>query len=209
MGFKIEYHKLQIKGAVFMPKEYLDLDEKDRMIISLLKDRPDISQSEIAGKVGISQPSVGVRLRKLKSKGAVSFLIGMNFKKVGLYLAKVDLTAKNTAKILDSFKGCPYFLNGLIVSGKNNLCLFLVGEDISTLEAIVDRHLRSNPCATDVEMNVIITSSDSLVFPVRMTFNNNQNPPCGSEGKCDNCPYYESERCLGCPITGHYRGTFW
>ncbi|HDL15715.1 MAG TPA: Lrp/AsnC family transcriptional regulator [Euryarchaeota archaeon] len=192
-----------------MPKEYLDLDEKDRMIISLLKDRPDISQSEIAGKVGISQPSVGVRLRKLKSKGAVSFLIGMNFKKVDLYLAKVDLTAKNTAKVLDSFKGCPYFLNGLIVSGKNNLCLFLVGEDISTLEAIVDRHLRSNPCAADVEMNVIIASSDDLVFPVRMTFNTHYNPPCGSEGKCDSCSYYESERCLGCPITGHYRGTFW
>ncbi len=192
-----------------MPKEYLDLDEKDRMIISLLKEKPDISQSDIAEKVGISQPSVGVRLRKLKNKGAVSFLIGMNFKKVGLYLAKVDLTAKNTAEVLDSFRGCPYFLNGLIVSGKNNLCLFLVGEDISTLEAIVDRHLRSNPNVSDVEMNVLITSSDDLIFPVRMTFEQQDKPPCGSEGKCDSCPYYKSERCLGCPITGHYRGNFW
>jgi len=193
-----------------MPKEYLDLDDKDRVIISLLKEKPDISQSEIAEKVNISQPSVGVRLRKLKKKGAVSFLIGMNFRKVGLYLAKVDLTAKNTAQVLDNFRGCPYFLNGLIVSGKNNLCLFLVGEDISTLEAIVDRHLRSNSNVSNVVMNVLITSSDDLIFPVSMTFDIEEEPPCGySQGKCENCSYYTTERCLGCPITGHYRGNFW
>lgn len=188
-----------------MPKEYLELDEKDRVIISLLREKPDISQSEIAKGVGISQPSVGVRLRKLKEKGAVSFLVGMNFRKVDLYLAKVDLTAKNTAEILESFKGCPYFLNGLVVSGKNNLYLFLVGEEISTLEAIVDRHLRIDPNISNIEMNVLITSSDDLIFPVRMTYDVQNDPPCGYTGNCDSCSYYISEWCLGCPITGHYR----
>jgi len=43
-------------------------------------------------------------------------------------MAKVDVIANNTSSILDIFKDCPYFLNGLIVSGKHNLCLFFVGE---------------------------------------------------------------------------------
>jgi DNA-binding Lrp family transcriptional regulator len=192
-----------------MVKEHLNLDEKDREIISLLEENPELSQSEIAEKVGISQPSVGVRLRKLKNKGVVSFLIGMNFKRVGLYLAKVDVCAKNTVEILDSFKGCPYFLNGLIVSGRNNLCLFLVSEDISTIEAIVDKHLRANPNVTNVEMNVVITPSDDLIFPVKMKVDKQDSPPCGSTGECHDCAFYESGRCLGCPITGHYRGKFW
>lgn len=84
-------------------------------------------------------------MHKLKQKGALAHVVGMNLKKVDLYMAKVDVIANNTSSVLDIFKDCPYFLNGLIVSGKHNLCLFFVGEDIATLEAIVDGHLRSNP----------------------------------------------------------------
>ncbi len=65
----------------------------------------------------------------------------MNIEKVDLYLAKVDVIASNTSSVIDIFKDCPYFLNGLIVSVRHNLCLFFVGEDIATLEAIVDGHL--------------------------------------------------------------------
>jgi DNA-binding Lrp family transcriptional regulator len=192
-----------------MIKEKPKLDEKDRKILTLLKEDPEISQSEIAERIGISQPSVGVRLRKLRERGIIAHLIGMNFKKVGLHLAKVDITTKDTAKILKFFKGCPYFLNGLITSGKNNLCLFFMSEDIASLETLIDAHLRPYPDITDIDFNIVISPVNDLIFPVEMGFKKQSTPPCGYKATCEKCSYYEPDRCLGCPVTGHYKGEFW
>ena len=139
-------------------REFLDIDKRDREILSLLERNPEMPQSDIAEKLKISQPSVSARMHKLKQKGALAHVVGMNLKKVNLYMAKVDVIANNTSSVLDIFKDCPYFLNGLIVSGKHNLCLFFIGEDIATLEAIVDGHLRSNPLVKGAEVSIVIAS---------------------------------------------------
>ena len=41
------------------------MDDKDRELISLLEENPELSQREIADNLGLSQPSVGMRLKKL------------------------------------------------------------------------------------------------------------------------------------------------
>ncbi len=189
-----------------MLKEKLGLDEKDRKIITLLEENPQKSQSEIAQEVNLSQPSVGVRIRKLEEKGAIHYLVGMNFRTVGLNLAKVDVTAKDTPRLLEIFGDCPFFLNGLITSGKRNLCMFFMGEDVASLEAIVDRHLRSNPLVSDVVFDVVVAPIKDFVFPVNL---NTQNKNCEVEVNCEECPYYHSNRCLGCPVTPWYKGKFW
>jgi Lrp/AsnC family leucine-responsive transcriptional regulator len=190
-------------------KEFLDLDKRDREILSLLEKYPEMSQSEMAEKLKISQPSVSARIHKLKQKGALSHVVGMNLKKVNLYMAKVDVIANNTSSILDIFKDCPYFLNGLIVSGKHNLCLFFVGEDIATLEAIVDGHLRSNPLVRGAEVSIVITTMKDFVMPVKMNFDFSDRPPCGNGCNCKDCAHHISNRCLGCPVTNSYNGTIW
>ena len=189
-----------------MLKEKLGLDEKDRKIISLLEENPQMSQSDIAKEVNLSQPSVGVRIRKLADKGAIHYLVGMNFRTVGLNLAKVDVTARNTPRLLEIFDGCPFFLNGLITSGERNLCMFFMGEDVATLEAIVDRHLRSNPLVTDVNFDVVVSPIKDFVFPVHLDIDKKA---CEIEVNCEECAYYHSNRCLGCPITPWYKGKFW
>ncbi len=133
----------------------------------------------------------------------------MNFKKINLYLVKVEVTTRSSNEILKSFEGCPYFVNGFVVSGKKNLTLFLMSEDLVTIESIVDAHIRNNPAVSDVELDVVITPVKDLVFPVRMKFEESEEPPCNSSGSCSECVYYKREHCLGCPITGHYRGSFW
>lgn len=105
-------------------RDFLDIDKRDREILSLLEKSPEMSQNDMAEILKISQPSVSARIHKLKQKGALVHIVGMNLKKVKLHMAKVDVTANNTSSLLDIFKDCPYFLNGLIVSGKHNLCLF-------------------------------------------------------------------------------------
>ncbi len=190
-------------------KEFLDLDKRDREILSILEKDPEMSQSEMAEKLKISQPSVSARIYKLKKKGALSHVVGMNMKKVGLYMAKVDVIANNTSSVLDIFKDCPYFLNGLIVSGKHNLCLFFVGEDIATLEAIVDGHLRSNPLVRGAEVSIVIATMKDLVMPIKMNFEFSDVPPCGNGCNCKDCAHHISNRCLGCPVTNSYNGKIW
>ena len=51
-----------------MTRESIKLDEKDRKIITLLHDEQEISQDEIARIVNLSQPSVAIRIKKLKEK---------------------------------------------------------------------------------------------------------------------------------------------
>ena len=190
-------------------KEFLDLDKRDREILSLLEQYPEMSQSDMAEKLKISQPSISARIYKLKKKGALSHVVGMNLKKVDLYMAKVDVVANNTSSVLDIFKDCPYFLNGLIVSGRNNLCLFFVGEDISTLEAIVDGHLRGNPLVRSAELSIVITTMKDFVMPIKMSFDFSSTPPCGNGCNCKDCSHHISNRCLGCPVTNCYNGRIW
>ncbi len=190
-------------------KEFLDLDKRDREILSLLEQNPELSQNDMAEKLRISQPSVSARIHKLKQKGALAHVVGMNLKKVNLYMAKVDVMAKNTSSVLDIFKDCPYFLNGLIVSGEHNLCLFFVGEDIATLEAIVDGHLRNNPVVSSARVSIVITPLKDLILPLKMSFGSSDTPPCGNGCNCNECAHHISNRCLGCPVTGSYNGKIW
>ncbi len=190
-------------------KEFLDLDKRDREILSLLEQNPELSQNDMAEKLRISQPSVSARIHKLKQKGALAHVVGMNLKKVNLYMAKVDVMAKNTSSVLDIFKDCPYFLNGLIVSGEHNLCLFFVGEDIATLEAIVDGHLRNNPVVSSARVSIVITPLKDLILPLKMSFGSSDTPPCGNGCNCNECAHHISNRCLGCPVTNSYNGKIW
>ncbi len=190
-------------------REFFDLDKKDREILALLEKNPEMSQSDMAERLRISQPSVSARIHKLKQKGAMAHVVGMNLKKANLYMAKVDAIASNTSSVLDIFKDCPYFLNGLIVSGRHNLCLFFVGEDIATLEAIVDGHLRNNPFVRSAEVSIVITPIKDLIMPVRMNFDSSEIPPCGHACDCKECPHHISNRCLGCPVTNSYNGKIW
>jgi len=190
-------------------REIIDLDKRDREILALLEKNPEMTQNDLAEKLKISQPSVSARIHKLKQKGALIHVVGMNLKKVNLYMAKVDVLASNTSSILSIFENCPYFLNGLIVSGKHNLCLFFVGEDISTLEAIIDGHLRSNPLVKEADVSIVITPMKDLVLPLRMTIDTSDAPPCGIGFSCKECTYHLSNRCLGCPVTNSYSGNIW
>ncbi|VVB90427.1 Winged helix-turn-helix DNA-binding protein [uncultured archaeon] len=190
-------------------REFLDLDKRDRELLSLLEQNPEMSQNDMAEILRISQPSVSARIHKLKQKGALAHVVGMNLKKVNLYMAKVDVMAKNTSSVLDIFRDCPYFLNGLIVSGEHNLCLFFVGEDIATLEAIVDGHLRSNPVVSSAKVSIVITPMKDLILPLRMNFEYTDTPPCGNGCNCKECAHHISNRCLGCPVTDSYSGKIW
>jgi DNA-binding Lrp family transcriptional regulator len=56
------------------------LDKKDRIILSLTHDSQETSQGEIAKKIHLSQPSVAIQIKKLKERGFINRLMGVEFK---------------------------------------------------------------------------------------------------------------------------------
>ncbi|MBS7247207.1 MAG: Lrp/AsnC family transcriptional regulator [Candidatus Jordarchaeales archaeon] len=185
------------------------LDDRDKAIITILSDDPDASQEYMAERIGISQPSVAVRLRKLRSLGIISKLVGVNPAKMGVYLAKVDITTRNPLGLLESFKDCPYFVNGFLVSGRSNVCMLFLSENIETIETIVDAHIRPNSDVQSVEFNIIISSAKEFIVPMKMSFKATENPPCGSKTRCRDCQYFQKNKCLGCPVIQQYKGKLW
>ena len=192
-----------------MANSNIELDKKDRTILSLTYNNQEISQEGIAKKLHISQPSVAARIKKLKDRGLIEQIIGVNLNKVGLKVAMVRLTTTNTEKILNMFRDCPFFLNGFIISGKDNLVLLLVGDDMASLESIIDSHIRPDKDVQSVDFDVIITSIKDFVIPINMPTEALYKPPCGLDHKCEECYAFKTNRCFGCPATGKYKGTFW
>ncbi len=187
----------------------ITLDEKDKIIISMYSADPTVSQEAIARVLRLSQPSVASRVAKLRDRGALELTVGVSPLKMGLYLAKVDLSSTNPSVILDRFADCPYFANGFSVSGRHNLCLFFFSESVTTLESIVNGHIRSDPSVKDVDFDIVIASQKDYVIPVKLKPERCSTAPCGIGLNCRDCPSFKGRKCMGCPVTGQYQGTFY
>lgn len=184
-----------------------ELDDKDKLILEILEKSSDISQNEVAKQVGLSQPSVGARIKKMKDMGIINHCYGVNIKEPGLYVLKVDVKCRQPRDLLKLFEGCPFFLNGFIVAGNRNLTMMFIGEDLSTLEAIVDQHVRPSPDVYDIDVGIVVRAERNTVVPMKIHVDHADTPSCNFT--CGQCDYWSNELCLGCPVTGHYRGTIW
>tara|TARA_Y100000310_G_C20687485_1_gene820022 strand:+ start:173 stop:730 length:558 start_codon:yes stop_codon:yes gene_type:complete len=182
--------KKNISGLLEISKEEdnfnekLGLDNRDKIILSLISKHSNISQEEIAKHIKLSQPSVGARIKKLRQKGILHNVNGVNFRIVNLNLAKVDVNSTDTTSIINEFKDCPFFINALITSGKYNLCLFFTAIDLKRLEGIVNHHLRNNSKVKDVELNLVISTTKDFVLPLNINHEDKKNL---CDEKCKYC----------------------
>ena len=181
------------------------IDEIDRKILSNLSEDPEISQTELSHRLKISQPAVSLRIRKLEEKGVLARLIGTDIKKAQLFLAKVDLTANNVPKVLESLEKCPLYLNCFLTSGRHNMTCLLIGENMRSIMSCIDSHLRRNLPVENIEFDMIVTPTRPFIVPVKPKIEKKAVTPCGAE--CSTCTFYTSDRCLGCPASIHYKGS--
>jgi DNA-binding Lrp family transcriptional regulator len=176
----------------------------DKKIMSLLSQDPKVSQAELAKQLKISQPAVSARIRKLEEKGALAYIVGTDVKKAQLFLANLDVATNHVEQFLKSLEGCPIYLNSFLTSGKNNLTVMLVGENIRSIMSCVDSHLRQNPLVKDTELDLIVTPVRPFIIPIGPCVDKKNTTPCGAD--CSICTLYAGDRCLGCPATVHYKG---
>jgi Lrp/AsnC family leucine-responsive transcriptional regulator len=183
------------------------LDSTDRRILDVLRVSADATQSEIAKALNLSQPAVANRIRRMKSQKLLITRVGIDVKKLGLIVGKMTLTAREPARLLSRFQACPCLVGGLVTSGDRNVALFFAAENPTSLEGIVDEHLRKDPNVQDVDFGLVVRGLSQFAICPSLSFDLREETPCG--GLCSNCLQYKTEQCFGCPATIYYRGNFW
>ena len=170
-----------------MISDKLKLDDIDRQIISLVQENPALTHTEIATKINRSQPTVGMRIKKLEKNGVLQFQPGINFKKVELHLATVEVKTKNPNHLMDMAKHCPFMLNAFKLSGEHNVCILLASSKLPKLDNIVNYHFRNNPDIQNASMEVVIEIAKDFILPI--DFDSEDHNPTIENGCGEKCKY--------------------
>ena len=160
------------------------LDDIDRMIIQIVQDDPNITHSEIAQRVDRSQPTIGMRLKKLTSSGVLKIQAGLNFKTVDIFLALVYLKTDDPEIIMEQAKHCPFMMNAYKLSGEYNIILTLASTRLDKLDGMVNSHFRVESKIHSVKMEVVIDIAKDLVLPINFALQDELDP---SSGECEHC----------------------
>jgi len=170
-----------------MISEKLKLDDIDRQIITLVQDDPNLTHTQIAEKINRSQPTVGMRIKKLEKEGILQFQPGVNFKRIDLFLATVEIKTKRPNVILEMAKFCPFMLNAFRLSGDHNIMILLASSKLDKLDNIVNYHFRSNPDVQSVSMELVTDIAKDFILPI--DFDSEEHSPTLEEGCGDKCKY--------------------
>ena len=154
--------------------------------------------------VGLSQSSVSDRLAHLERLGFLGGGWGFDPFAADLLVAAVSVSAREPDSFVGPFRDCPYFLTGMRASGEENLILFFAAEDLATLECVVDRHIRLRQGVDRVTFQIVTETLLPVRFSLRAPL---ESPRCSC--RCESCAGFVSGRCLGCPSSQEYRGSFW
>lgn len=170
-----------------MISQKLKLDDIDRQIITLVQEDPNLTHTQIAERINRSQPTVGMRIKKLEKSGILQFQPGINFKKVDLFLATVEINSSNPEEIMEMASCCPFMLNAFRLSGEHNIFILLASSKLDKLDAIVNYHFRKNPEVSSVSMEIVTDIAKDFILPI--DFDSEHHEPNEEVGCGEKCKY--------------------
>lgn len=154
-----------------MENHTLKIDQVDRQIIDLLQQNPNLTHTEIAKHVKRSQPTVGVRIRKLEEEGIIQFQAGVNLKNTPFIIGLLEIETKSPEKVYEKVERCPFILNAMKRSGRCNICVLLAAPRVECLDNIVNRHFRNEKDFVIVAFDIITDVMKNMVLPIDLDFN--------------------------------------
>ena len=166
----------------------MKLDEIDKKILEILQGNPEASQKEIASMVNLSQPSVSARIKKLKEAGLLAHVVGIDIKKAGLHVGKIEVDA-----IDEKFKSCPRILS--ILETNDGYVVFVISEDYPSMEYFVRKNFGE-------KIKIVLNAIPNFIMPLKLKEN-------GCNKNCFECEYFKNGQCLGCPFSPYYKGNLW
>ncbi|MFX1240246.1 MAG: Lrp/AsnC family transcriptional regulator [Promethearchaeota archaeon] len=149
-----------------MISEKIGIDDIDCRIMDLIQREPNLTHTEIAHYVNRSQPTVGMRIKKLENLGVLKYQAGINIKVADLCFARVELQTKNPRKVIEIVKKCPFMLNAFRLSGESNMSILMIGLSLKDLDYVVNRHFRNDSEVCDVHIDVISDVVNDFVLPI-------------------------------------------
>ena len=186
------------------------MDEKDRMIISMLQKNGRAKLSEIAKKLGITVMGVKKRIEKLHKNEIIKSKALLNTNKLKIITAIILMELKNAEvleKMIKKFEQCPRVIKFFVTTGGYNLFALVFAEDYHSLESISLEKcsLRNQEGVRRFELYPIQEMHYDPYLDIKVTPDKSREyAPCGVH--CGTCKRYEERRCLGCPATKFYRG---
>lgn len=139
------------------------LNSIDYKLIDLLQKNARTTQSEMASAVGLSQPAVAERLRKLEQEGVITgYVARINGRQLGK-----DITAfigvgiehpKYNTRFARIIREIPDVLECHHVTGSDSYLLKVITENTETLDRLISESLRIIPGVTRTHTTVVMSS---------------------------------------------------
>ncbi len=164
-----------------MGMEVLNIDDIDKKIIQIVQKHPNLTHTEIASRVNRSQPTVGMRIKKLEESGVLKFQAGINIKSTDMVFARVEIETNHPDRILKIIEGCPFMLNAFKLNGTMNVSVILASFSLENLDKIVNFHFRNNPDVITLKLDIIVNVLRDFVLPFDFQFDKCQ---CGMAKCC-------------------------
>jgi Lrp/AsnC family transcriptional regulator for asnA, asnC and gidA len=116
------------------------LDEKDKIIIDMLRENSRVSYSEIARKLGISEVAVMKRVKKLETNGVIKkYTVVVDYKKLGYNMVSItglDTLPENLFSVIEELKLKDYVEFLAITSGDHSIIVKIIARDNDELTKI-------------------------------------------------------------------------
>ncbi len=146
----------------------LKLDAYDRHILRIMQTDASLNMTEIANRVGLTQPPCWRRIKRLEELGLIEAKVALlDQEKLGLNVtvfARVKLAAHNR-HLLPEFEReinvFPEVLECYTMMGEYDFLLKIVTRDIASYETFIRKNLSQMTAFHDVSSNVALTKIKS------------------------------------------------
>lgn len=131
-----------------------ELDSLDRAILEALQREGRIALSELGRRLGLSQPAMSERVRRLEERGVITgYGARVDAKALGLAtsaIIRLRTTHEHIRSCLDLFAGMPEVIDVWRVTGEDCFILRVLVPAPEDLERIVDAVAKFGAVATNV-----------------------------------------------------------
>jgi Lrp/AsnC family leucine-responsive transcriptional regulator len=145
------------------------MDRMDEQIVDLLQADARMTQQEMAKKVGLSQPSVADRIRKLEEAGVIiGYAARVDSRKLGKDITAFIGVGIEHPKYFEAFAKKVMAMAEVLechrVAGQESYVLKVRTENTGTLDRLLVENLRTIPGVTRTHTTIVLASMKEDTF---------------------------------------------
>jgi len=137
-----------------MKQKQVTLDRLDWGILEVLQLNARISNTELGKQIGLSQPAVTARIKRLEEQGVIEgYSARINPGLVGRGIAaivRIRTTHAEIKRCLSAFETMAEIVEAHRITGEDCFMVRIVVEEMTQLEAAIDALARFGPVTTSV-----------------------------------------------------------